>query len=166
MSRSELLLKEKVAQIDDINFDKIYNINEFANRKIEEFDNSNQNEVNKIESTQKQESNLFEMELQSNDFLDNYVWHYEDEEEVSIVKRKKFQFNKSLLYTFTSIAVLLCILLVYNVFVINSLSSSIGAKKMSAVAQTYSTSNNLEVENNFIVIDNSSKIEIESDYLK
>jgi len=160
-SRSELLLKEKVAQIDDINFDKIYNINDFVNKKIEDFDNSQKETLNQNSVQSKQSENLFEMELQTNDFLDNYVWHYEDEEEVSMVKRKKFAFNKSLLYTFTSIAVLLCILLIYNVFVINSLAGAISNKRLSGVADTYSASNTVEVENNFIVIENSAKIEIE-----
>ena len=58
------------------------------------------------------------MEVQPNEFLDNYVWKNEEQEVSKKQKSKFFVSNKPLFFAFTSIAFLLGILLIYNVFVI------------------------------------------------
>lgn len=166
-SRSDILLEERIAQIDDINFDKIYDVDEFATKQIEEFDDATELDIQSISSSNFEESidnnnTLFEVELQPNEFLDNHVWEKEEDEEVIIRKPKLFVANKPLFFTFTSIAFLLCILLVYNVFVINSLSSSLG-KNTNAIVSNMSNVQVLEKENNYIEFENSSKLEIQTD---
>jgi hypothetical protein len=37
-TRSDILLEERIAQIDDINFDKIYDIDDFATKQMENFE--------------------------------------------------------------------------------------------------------------------------------
>lgn len=167
-SRSDILLEERIAQIDDINFDKIYDIEEFASKQIETFDDVdlsfNNQELQTVDNfSEPKAENAFEMELQPNEFLDNYVWNNsEQEEEVSVVKQQKFKVaNKPLLFTFTSIAVLLCILFIYNVFVINSLEASVG-KTTALNANNASFSCVYEQDNNYIMLENSNKIEIEN----
>ena len=166
-SRSDILLEERIAQIDDINFDKIYDVDEFAIKQIEDFEDSQELDIQSISSSNFEENNLkentiFEVELQPNEFLDNHVWEKEEDEEVIIRKPKLFVANKPLFFTFTSIAFLLCILLVYNVFVINSLSSSLG-KNTNAIVSNMSNVQVLEKENNYIEFENSSKLEIQTD---
>ena len=166
-TRSDILLEEKIAQIDDINFDKIYDIEEFSNKQLENFEIENLDFIDSnISSTQNTSfvgDNVFELELQPNEFLDNYNWNKEEKNE-EVVKKQKFSLaNKPLFYTFTSIAILLGILFIYNLFVINSLEGSVQAK---AGANLYSGNANVsyvvEEENNFIMFENSSKMEIEN----
>ena len=166
-TRSDILLEEKIAQIDDINFDKIYDIEEFSNKQLENFEIENLDFIDSnISSTQNTSfvgDNVFELELQPNEFLDNYNWNKEEKNE-EVVKKQKFSLaNKPLFYTFTSIAILLGILFIYNLFVINSLEGSVQAK---AEANLYSGNANIsyvvEEENNFIMFENSSKMEIEN----
>lgn len=171
-TRSDILLEERIAQIDDINFDKIYDIKDFAEKQIESFDETDadvqdlnldlDNEIafDNNFSEPEQES-VFEMELQPNEFLDNYVWS-KQEEEVEVVKKEKFHVaNKPLFFTFTSIAILLCILFIYNVFVINSLESA-AAKSATALNANANISYVVENENNCITFENSSTMEIEN----
>ena len=171
-TRSDILLEERIAQIDDINFDKIYDINDFATKQIESFDEADadvqdlsldlNNEIafGSNFSEPEQES-VFEMELQPNEFLDNYVWS-KQEEEVEVVKKEKFHVaNKPLFFTFTSIAVLLCILFIYNVFVINSLESA-ASKSATALNANAHISYVVENENNCITFENLSTMEIEN----
>lgn len=171
-TRSDILLEERIAQIDDINFDKIYDIKDFAEKQIESFDETDadvqdlnldlDNEIafDNNFSEPEQES-VFEMELQPNEFLDNYVWS-KQEEEVEVVKKEKFHVaNKPLFFTFTSIAILLCILFIYNVFVINSLESAT-AKSATALNANANISYVVENENNCITFENSSTMEIEN----
>ena len=165
-SRSDILLEERIAQIDDINFDKIYDVDEFAIKQIEDFDEMQDLDIQNIssmaiEDASSKEDNIFEVELQPNEFLDNHIWQKDEEEELATKKRKFFVSNRPLLFTFTSIAFLLCILLVYNVFVINSLSASVG-KNSNSLAASNSNVQVLEKENNYIQFDNSSKLEIEN----
>ena len=127
-SRSDILLEERIAQIDDINFDKIYDVDEFAMKQIEDFEDVQEMDIPTIsssnfEDTVSRDDTLFELEVQPNEFLDNHIWEKDDEDEVMVKKPKFFISNKPLFFTFTSIAFLLCILLVYNVFVINSLTT-------------------------------------------
>lgn len=164
-SRSDILLEERIAQIDDINFDKIYDVDEFAMKQIEDFEDVQEMDIPTIsssnfEDTVSRDDTLFELEVQPNEFLDNHIWEKDDEDEVMVKKPKFFISNKPLFFTFTSIAFLLCILLVYNVFVINSLNSSLGKSSSALVANT-SNIQVVEKENNYIQFENSSKIEIE-----
>lgn len=146
-SRSDILLEERIAQIDDINFDKIYDVEEFAAKQIEDFEE--QNYINDFDfsdiamsSQQSEPDAVFEMEVQPNEFLDNYIWQKEEEQIVQ-KKKSKFSFsNKPLFFAFTSIAFLLGILLIYNVFVINSLT-----KNLNKVANlNVATANNIVQE--------------------
>ncbi len=160
-TRDDILLEEKIDQIDDMNFDKIYDVEEFAAKQIESFEDATKTAEEKeilLDSSTK-----FEMEIQPNEFLDGFSWQ-EDKQEETIKKQKKsknFVLGKPLFFTFTSIAFLLCILLIYNVFVINSLSSSLSQTKNIKIANAYSSAAQVENENNYINIDDTSKIEIE-----
>lgn len=168
-TRNEILLEEKVAKIDDINFDKIYDVDEFATKQLETFEDASPNleelSTRKIESfddeeTSSKNSNAFELELQPNEFLDSMVWGEEEEIEEIHSKRKFSLVNKPLFYAFTSIALLLCILFIYNVFVIKSLEGTIANS-----ASTNSGGNISIVENNLnndITFDNGNKTEIEN----
>lgn len=129
-SRSDILLEERIAQIDDINFDKIYDVEEFATKQIEDFEEQSFSEqdfdfLDASISNAKEPDAVFEFEVQQNEFLDNYVWQKEEEQVAKKEKRKFFVSNKPLFFAFTSIAFLLGILLIYNVFVINSLSNNL-----------------------------------------
>ena len=165
--RSEILLEERIAQIDDINFDKIYDIEQFATKQIENFENeANINQENSFEVfdnhqefSAPESQNLFELEVQPNEFLDNLNW--DKQEEVKVEKKRKFNIaNKPLFYAFTSIAMLLCILFIYNVFVINSLESSVAKKVTALNAANANVSYAVEEENNYILFENSTKMEI------
>lgn len=171
-TRSDILLEERIAQIDDINFDKIYDIEEFAIKQIESFDNVdatdesfiNNKKINSCENFSQPLENqpLFEMEVQPNEFLDNYVW---EEDKQELVEKKKAKFNvsnKPLFFTFTSIAVLLCILFIYNVFVINSLEASVSKSNTALNSNNANISTVVEEENNYILFENSTKMEIEN----
>lgn len=170
-TRSDILLEERIAQIDDINFDKIYDVADFAEKQIESFDEADADvqdlsfdlndeiAVGNNFSQPEQES-VFEMELQPNEFLDNYVWS-KQEEDVEVVKKEKFHIaNKPLFFTFTSIAILLCILFIYNVFVINSLESA--AAKSATALNTNANVSYVEKENNYCLSENFSAIETEN----
>ena len=159
-TRDEILLEERIAQIDDINFDKIYDVDDFATKQIENFNEPTSNIIlnsDKLETTSK-EADSFEVEVGENVFLDNFSWDSQEE----VQKKAKFKINNKLLfYTFTSIAALLCILLIYNVFVINSLSISLKNARSLKIENAYSSSLNYENENNYIELENGSKIELE-----
>ena len=170
-TRSDILLEERIAQIDDINFDKIYDIDDFATKQMENFEQITDFDAiqfvqsNSADFTQEISTSVsepaFEMELQANEFLDNYVWN-NNENEVAEVKKEKFKAsNKSLLFTFTSIAVLLCILFIYNVFVINSLERSVAKTAASINTANSNVSFVYEEENDYILFENSSKLQIE-----
>ena len=167
-STSDILLEERIAQIDDINFDKIYDIEQFAANKIENFENEielqNEDSFESFDNHQQfsapEAQSLFELEVQPNEFLDNYNW--DKQEEVKVEKKRKFNIaNKPLFYTFTSIAMLLCILFLYNVFVINSLESTVAKRATALNAANANVSYVVEEENNYILFENQSKMEIE-----
>ncbi len=171
-TRNDILLEEKIAKIDDINFDKIYDIDEFSTKQLESFeevDNSSVELSNRkiADFDDEQEQNIssknntaFELELQPNEFLDNMVWGEDEEIEEVNVKRKFSLANKPLFFTFTSIAVLLCILFIYNVFVIKSLELTLNSSANSIPNNNINTSQPVE-ENNNIVFDNSNTIQIQ-----
>lgn len=165
-TRSEILLEEKVAKIDDINFDKIYDVDEFATKQLETFedtsedlDNLSSNKIESFEDEKESNNSAFELELQPNEFLDNMVWGEDDEIE-EINKKRKFNLtNKPLFYAFTSIVFLLCILFIYNVFVIKSLEGSIASSASSTGANITITEN---IQNNDIVFENGASTQIET----
>ena len=170
-SRSDILLEERIAQIDDINFDKIYDVEEFATKQIEDFEEQSFNEQNfdfldaQVASTSSAEPDVvFEMEVQPNEFLDNYIWKKDEQESTKKQKKKFFVSNKPLFFAFTSIAFLLGILLIYNVFVINSLSKSVNNLSRLNVASTkaeYVKENN---STEYFQIDKNIEY-VENDYL-
>ena len=170
-TRSDILLEERIAQIDDINFDKIYDIDDFATKQMENFEQIQDFDAiqfvqsNSADYTQEVSTSVsepaFEMELQTNEFLDNYVWNNNENEVVEVKKEKFKASNKSLLFTFTSIAVLLCILFIYNVFVINSLERSVAKTAASINTANSNVSFVYEEENDYILFENSSKLQIE-----
>ena len=168
-TRNEILLEEKVAKIDDINFDKIYDVDEFATKQLESFEDVKPDleelSTKKIEDFDDDveettsSTTAFELELQPNEFLDNMVWGEDEEIEEIHAKRKFSLVNKPLFYAFTSIAFLLCILFIYNVFVIKSLEGSIASNASSGTGGNVSI---IETENNNITFDNGNTTEIES----
>lgn len=159
-TRNEILLEEKIAKIDDINFDKIYSAEEFATKQVENFDEIGLNDnLSNIVYGNEQESS-FEVEVESNEFLDNFNWNQEE----STTKKQKTKIkinNKLLFFTFTSIAALLCILLIYNVFVINSLSLNLKNAQNLKIENAYNASKIFEEENDYILLENSAQIEVE-----
>lgn len=157
-TKNEIALEERIAQIDDINFDKIYDVTEFANKQIENFEglSMSNSKIVDFDMEKATPKKAFELELQPNEFLDNMVWGQEEE---SIAPVQKFKIaNKPLFITFTSIAVLLCILFIYNVFLIKSLESKIVASSTSNL----SISTEVVEENNYILFDNSKTLQIEN----
>lgn len=169
-TRNDILLEEKIAKIDDINFDKIYDVDEFATKQLESFesndsfeDNLGSNKIADIDEdfiqdvAVNEETPAFELELQPNEFLDNMVWGEDDEIEQISTKRKFSLCNKPLFYTFTSIALLLCILFIYNVFVIKSLEAkaSLNATPNASISVLQPVE-----ENNNITFENSTTTEI------
>lgn len=158
-SRNEILLEEKVDQIDDINFDKIYDVDEVAETNIDNFDSEiiiNDEEISNKNS--KNDDITFSMEIKPNEFLDTF----QIGQEAKIKARQKEKTNnKPLIFAFTSIMALLCILFVYNLFVINSLSFAAGEAHA-----TYNYTNNVSEaeENDYITFSNNSKIQIEDYY--
>ena len=167
---SDILLEERIAQIDDINFDKIYDIDDFATKQVENFEQIQDFDViqfvqsnDSVQEISSVSEPAFEMELQTNEFLDNYVWNKQEDEVVEVKKEKFKASNKPLLFTFTSIAVLLCILFIYNVFVINSLERTVAKTAASINATNSNVSFVVEEENDYIMFENSSKLQIEKE---
>ena len=169
-SRSDILLEERIAQIDDINFDKIYDVEEFATKQIENFEEQSFNEQNfdfmdaSVSDNQTPDA-VFEFEVQQNEFLDNYVWQKEEEKPAKKEKGKFFVSNKPLFFAFTSIAFLLGILLIYNVFVINSLSSNINNTSKLSVASAKTEICNEQNTNLNGFQNNKNICFVENDYL-
>ncbi len=153
--REDILLKERVAKIDDINFEKTFDVGEVATRELDNFDkevlvNDNISKIHNLQE-QREESSVFSIEIQPNEFFDNF--------EVGKISDKKEKFsikNKPLFFTFASIAVLLCILFIYNLFVINNLR--ISATQSTVNVSTIITNGE---ENNYILFENNSKMNIE-----
>lgn len=151
-SRDEILLDEKVEQIDDINFDKLFDSDEMTSKSLESFSEDN---ISNIENLGHEEE--FSIEVSPSEFLENREKR-EEKKENKEEKKPKF-FKKSLFVAFTSIAVLLCILFVYNVFQINSLQF----EKGSAYASAKNVTTTKYEENNFVTFEDGSKLKIEED---
>ncbi len=157
-SRNDILLEEKVAQIDDINFDKIYDINEITKKEIDKFDNEILSNNKDAVQTKNEDDVAFSLEVQTNEVFDNFVWKRDENEKQ---KREKSKFsNKPLIFTFTSIMTLLCILFIYNMFVINRLEFSAGQAR--ANMDNVSSSVSVEYENNYIAFENGNNLEIKN----
>ena len=79
-TRNEILLEEKIAKIDDINFDKIYDVEEFASKQLENFNQIDfaKTETQSIKSNMNSE-NSFEIEVETNEFLDTFQWGKDEE---------------------------------------------------------------------------------------
>lgn len=160
--KNEILLEEKVAQIDDINFDKIYDTSEIAAQELENFDKEVpiSDNFSQISNLHDNSDNVFSMEIGENEGLNSLAWEQKgakEKEKHSIKERFDFC-NKPLILACTSIAVLLCILFVYNLFVLNSLRST--------WASTAKVEGNVQVaavaENNVISFENGNTLKIES----
>lgn len=151
--REDILLKERIAKIDDINFDKTFDAEEVATRELDNFDKEVilTDNISKIHNlTEKEEEPVFSIEVQPNEFFDNFDLGKKENE-----KKEKFSIkNKPLFFTFASIAVLLCILFIYNLFVIKNLQVSV----TQSVANT--GVNIVKEENNYILFENNSKMNI------
>lgn len=153
-SRNDILLEEKIDQIDDANFDKVYNINEMVDNSIDQFDNEIiLGNFDENVSRNKQNDETFSLEVAPNEFLDNFKV---GEEEIKIHKKSKIK-NRPLIFAFTSIMALLGILFIYNMFVINSLEYRAG--KAFATAGVLAGT---EAENNVITFENGATMEIEN----
>ncbi len=154
-SRNDILLEEKIDQIDDANFGKVYDINEIADNSIDQFDGEiifDDLDTNVAENQRNDET--FSMEIAPNEFLDNFKV---GEEEIKLHKKSKLK-NKPLIFAFTSIMALLGILFIYNMFVINSLEYKAG--------QAYATAGVLagrNLENDVITFENGTTMNIEYD---
>jgi low affinity Fe/Cu permease len=158
-TRNDILLKERVEQIDDINFDKTFDTAEVATRELNNFDkevvlNDNISKIHNLQ-TEHQAEPVFSIEIQPNEFFDNIDLSAKEEEK----KSKLTVQNKPLFFTFTSIAVLLCILFIYNLFVINSLQVSLSSTVSSA---SPAVSTVVDEENNYILFENDNKLTIKN----
>ena len=161
--KNEILLEEKVAQIDDINFDKIYDTSEIATQELENFDKEVviDDNFSQISNLNDESNNVFSVEVGENEGLNCIGWEQKNsckkKEKKSL--REKFDFsNKPLIVACTSIVVLLCILFVYNLFVLNSLKST----WVSAVSSAGSYQVSTVAENNVITFENGNTLKIES----
>ena len=136
-SRQDILLKERVSKVDDINFDKIFDTTEVATRELNNFDKEVvvDESISKISNfaEKKEENALFSIEVAPNEFFDNI----NIKEETVKPKKKMAIQNKPLFFTVTSIAVLLCILFIYNLFMINNLQSA--SRSSAALVSTSET---------------------------
>ena len=156
-SREDILLEERVAQVDDINLDKLLDTQEVAEKELESFDEElvHFDNITNINSEEKLESEpAFELEIQPNEFLDNIAFKEEEKHEVKKIGRVNIT-NRPLFYSLASIVVLLGILFIYNLFVIGSLETR-------TVASLPSTTTHVEVlsENNYIQFENGSTLDI------
>lgn len=150
----DILLEEKIDQIDDSNFGKVYDINEIANNSIDQFDSEIIfDDIDTLKDLHSQSNEIFSMEVEPNEFLDNLRI---GEKESKCIQKPKIK-NRPLIFTFTSILALLGILFIYNMFVINSLEYRAG----QAVA-TAGVIAGLNQENNVITFENGSSMEIEN----
>ncbi len=161
--KKEILIEEKVAQIDDINFDKIYDTAEMATQELENFDKEVviDDHFSQISNLDDESDNVFSVEVGENEGLNCIGWEQKNsckrKEKKSF--REKFDFsNKPLIVACTSIVVLLCILFVYNLFVLNSLRSTWA----SAVSSVGSYQLSAGAENNVITFENGNTLKIES----
>ncbi|NCB48350.1 MAG: hypothetical protein EOM55_01785 [Clostridia bacterium] len=150
--RNDILLKERIAKIDDINFERTFDTEEVATRELDNFDKEvvlNDN-ISKIHNLNEKEEPVFSIEIQPNEFFDNIDLSKKEEQ-----KKARFSIkNIPLFFTFTSIAVLLCILFIYNLFVIKNLQVSVS----QGVQSTFSATS--QEENNYILFENNNKMTI------
>ena len=152
--REDILLKERVSQVDDINLDMLLSQEEVEEKEIEKFDEPLPY-VSKIELEEKEESlssaPAFEMEVMPNEFLDNIAFR---DEEKNVAKKSKIKIqNKPLFVTLTSIIALLGILFIYNLFMLGSLESK-------ALSLGVPIANIESTENSYIQFENGSTMDI------
>ncbi len=164
-SRDEILLEEKVAQVDDVNFDKIYDLNEITTKELSNFDKeitlNSKPDCKYYDYNDHSQQNLgddvaFSFEVQTNEFLDNMNWHSKEEKSSKIKSKLK---DKPLIFAFTSIMTLLCILFIYNMFVINKLEYSAG-QAQALTSSSVSSSVNVDYENDYIEFENGNNLVI------
>lgn len=112
-SRSQILLEEKVDRIDDENFEELFD------EKTSDETTSQNIVVNlpSMDEVEKTES-AFSIEVQPNEFLDTFALS----KTVTPKKPSKVHVNKPLILTLMSIATLLCILFIYNLFELGTLA--------------------------------------------
>jgi len=156
-SREDILLEERIAQVDDINLDKLLDTQEVAEKELESFDEElvHFDNITNINTEEQLESEpAFELEIQPNEFLDNIAFKKEEKQEVKKIGRVNIT-NRPLFYSLASIVVLLGILFIYNLFVIGSLETK-------TIAALPSVAAHVEVynENNYIQFENGSTMDI------
>ena len=159
-SRSNILLEERINQVDDFNLDALFetqDVVEEVSATPEEQEISLDNITN-INLEEKLEAEpVFEMEVQPNEFLDNLS--FQEEEKVENKKTHRLPVtNKPLFYALTSILALLGILFIYNLFVIGSLEVKAAAIAPTATAATVQAM----PENSYIMFDSGASLEIEN----
>lgn len=159
-SRSNILLEERINQVDDFNLDALFetqDVVEEVSATPEEQEISLDNITN-IDLEEKLEAEpVFEMEVQPNEFLDNLS--FQEEEKVENKKTHRLPVtNKPLFYALTSILALLGILFIYNLFVIGSLEVKAAAIAPTATAATVQAM----PENSYIMFDSGASLEIEN----
>ena len=157
-SREDILLKERIAQVDDINLDKLLDNEEVAEKELESFDEElvHIGNITNINSEEHLESEpAFEIEVQPNEFLDNIAFKEEEVKQTKKDSRLNIT-NKPLFYCLASIIALLGILFIYNLFVIGSLET----KTVAALPSATSSYSEVYTENNYIQFDNGSTLEI------
>ncbi len=159
-SRSNILLEERINQVDDFNLDALFetqDVVEEVSATPEEQEISLDNITN-IDLEEKLEAEpVFEMEVQPNEFLDNLS--FQEEEKVENKKTHRLPVtNKPLFYALTSILALLGILFIYNLFVIGSLEVKAAAIATTATAATVQAM----PENSYIMFDSGASLEIEN----
>ena len=160
-SRSNILLEERINQVDDFNLDALFEMQDDVqeeNTLEEEPQTINIDNITNIDIEEKLDAEpVFELEVQPNDFLDNLS--FKEEEKAPAKSHSKFSItNKPLFYSLTSILALLGILFIYNLFVIGSLES----KTASIVPNVGATVSATVPENNYILFDSGAYLEIEN----
>ena len=148
-TRDEILMDEKVNQIDDVNIDKLFDTDSIIIPSLsEEVQHEN---LDAIDSA-------FSMEVQPNEFLDNLEFSHDDALPAKKEKTKLSISNKLLFFSLTSIAMLLSILFIYNLFVLGSLDRQVAA--IRSTPASVSTVATYVPENDYISFDNGSHVAI------
>lgn len=153
-SKSDIMLDEKINQVDDFNLDKLFAYEEDVTPPqqdilIPDIELVHQTREEKLDAT----DDAFSLEVMPNEFFDNISF-----KEETLQNKQKFHLNlsnKPLFVALTSIAVMLCILFIYNLFVLGGLERKVATMPVASFA--YSV---VEKENNYILFSNGNQLSI------
>ncbi len=155
-TKSDIIIDERISQVDDVNLDKLFCSQDLEIDEIN--DTSDDILIPDIDFAPVKSEMLdspdtvFSLEVMPNEFLDNISFREEEKKE----DKRNISVNaRQLFFALTSIAVLLCILFIYNLFVLGGLERRVAT--MTATAYTYQVT---EVENDYISFSTGHRMQI------